>query len=34
MRININAAGCGTARSPHYMTYGLGFDWKFTDVCS
>ena len=27
------AAGCGTARvDRHYLLYGIGFDWKFTDT--
>lgn len=33
MRINLNAGWLWDRTSDrHYLTYGLGFDWKFTDV--
>src|SRR5881392_1991795 len=33
MRINLNAGWLwNRAVDRHYLTYGLGFDWKFTDV--
>src|SRR5216684_7946440 len=33
MRINVNAGWLWDRMADrHYLTYGLGFDWKFTDV--
>src|SRR4029079_13690988 len=33
MRVNINAGWLWDRMlDRHYLTYGLGFDWKFTDV--
>jgi hypothetical protein len=33
MRINVNAGWLwDRPRDRHYLTYGLGFDWKLTDV--
>jgi hypothetical protein len=33
MRVNINAGWLWDRTvERHYLTYGLGFDWKFTDV--
>jgi len=35
LRINVNGGCTGTAPSTgHYLTYGLGFDWKFTMSCN
>jgi len=34
MRITSMPAGVDRTVDRHYLTYGLGFDWKFTDVCS
>src|ERR1700687_592115 len=33
MRINLNGGWlCDRMGDRHYLTYGVGFDWKFTDV--